>query len=184
LTNLATAGTFSEHPLSNPPAHNTKFRRVAAKRRNGIKKPSGVNRRKSTVKCVIQFGVRIPEDVKQALQFDSDNGNNLWKESKVKEIEALMGRNTLKYIESTAKKMREDGWDWAPLRMLFVCKQYGRRKARLVIGCHELDSENMDCYVSVLKNNSQRLLMSIASANKFVVLIGDIKIHSCMRTVT
>ena len=43
LTNLATVGTLSEHPLSNPPAHNTRFCRVAAKRRNGINKPSGVN---------------------------------------------------------------------------------------------------------------------------------------------
>ena len=58
--------------------------------------------------------------------------------------------------------------------MIFCCKQDGRRKARLVIGGHVLDSEDMDCYASVMKNISQRLLMVIASANNFDVLTGDI----------
>jgi hypothetical protein len=71
--------------------------------------------------------------------------------------------------------MKEDGYSWAPLRMLFVVKQDGRRKARLIIGGHVLDSENMDCYASVTKSISQRLLMIIALANKFGVLTGDIK---------
>jgi hypothetical protein len=37
-----------------------------------------------------------------------------------------------------------------------------------------LDSEDIDCYASVMKSISQRLLMFIASANYFDVLTGDI----------
>jgi hypothetical protein len=69
LANQATVGTLSEVPHSDPPAANTRFRRVSAKRaKSKLKKPSGVNRRKSKAVDVVQYGVKVPKNVPQALE--------------------------------------------------------------------------------------------------------------------
>ena len=42
----------------------------------------------------IKYGVRIPCCVKEALQHNNANSNDLWKEAIIKEISALMGHQT------------------------------------------------------------------------------------------
>ena len=59
--------------------------------------------------------------------------------------------------------------------MIFDMKQDSRRKARLVMGGHVLDSSTMETYASVMKAISERLLLVIASANNYELLAGDIK---------
>ena len=39
---------------------------------------------------VIKFGIRVPANVKQALLFDRENGNNKWAEAMEKEMKALI----------------------------------------------------------------------------------------------
>ena len=36
-----------------------------------------------------KYGVKIPQNVKEALEFDKENGNNKWEESKKLEIQSL-----------------------------------------------------------------------------------------------
>ena len=118
--------------------------------------------------------MRVPRSVEEALEFDKNNKNDFWKESIVREIEALMGHNTFKFLSKSAKTLKKEGFEWAPLRMIFDVKSDGRLKSRLVIGGHVLDSENLDTYASVMKAISQRLLMVIASANNYDAIVGDI----------
>ncbi len=106
---------------------------------------------------------------------DEFNKDDLWKEAIIKEISALMGRNTFEYLSGTWKSCQCEGYKFAPLRMIFDIKQDGRCKAQLVIGRHVLDSKNMDTYASVMKAISARLLMVIASNNDYEVMVGDIK---------
>ncbi len=160
-------------PLSEQPAlakqyPNVRMRRVA-------KKPTGQNRRNNSAMGSVKYGVKIPKNVKEALMIDKFNKDDLWKEAIIKEISALMGRQTFEYLSGTWKKRQQEGYKFAPLRMIFDIKQDGRRKARLVIGGHVLDSENMDTYASVMKAISARLLMVIASNNNYEVMVGDIK---------
>jgi len=123
----------------------------------------------------VKYGVKVPHNVKEALLFDKANGDNLWKEAIIKEVSAIMGQKTFEYLEGSYKNLKTKGFMFAPLRMIFDVKQDGRRKARLVIGGHVLDSENMDTYSSVMKAISARLLMVIAKANNYTVRTGDIK---------
>ena len=123
----------------------------------------------------LKYWVRVPKNVKEALEMDRKNGNDLWKEAITREISALMGHRTFRYLKDSARILKGKGYSFAPLRMIFDVKQGGRRKARLVIGGHVLDSTDMDTYASVMKAISQRLLMIIVLLNGHKVLTGDIK---------
>ena len=58
--------------------------------------------------------------------------------------------------------------------MIFTVKPDLRRKARLVIGGHVIDSEGHSTYASTVKLQSVRLLNLIAKANGLKCLSGDI----------
>ena len=58
--------------------------------------------------------------------------------------------------------------------MIFDVKVDLRRKARLVIGGHVVDSTVHEVYVSTMKSVSARFLMTIAAANDLDVMVGDI----------
>jgi hypothetical protein len=59
--------------------------------------------------------------------------------------------------------------------MIFDVKQDGRCKARLVIGGHVLDSDNMDTYSLIMNAIYAQLLMVIAKANDYTMRTGNIK---------
>ena len=74
--------------------------------------------------------------------------------------------------------------------MFFDVRVDLRRKARLVIGGHVINSSRHDVYVSTMKYFSDRILMTIAVANNLDLMTGDIvnaylnanteeKIYSC-----
>ena len=119
-----------------------------------------------------KYGVWIPRNVKEALEVDKKNGNNLWREAIVKEISALWDMKVFKLLGKGQKQKNDT--QFAPLRLLFDVKQDGRRKARLVIGGHVVDPTGYDTYASNMKTISARLLMLIASTNKYQVLSGNI----------
>jgi len=67
-----------------------------------------------------------------------------------------MGQKTFAYLEGSYKKLKSKEFQFAHLHMIFDVKQDGRCKARLVIGGHVLDSDNMDTHSSVMKAISAR----------------------------
>ena len=48
-----------------------------------------VQNTKSSMENTYKFGVRVPKTAKQALQFDKEGGNSLWKGSIEKEIKEI-----------------------------------------------------------------------------------------------
>ena len=58
--------------------------------------------------------------------------------------------------------------------MFFDVRVDLRRKARLVIGGHVINSSRHDVYVSTMKYFSDRILMTIAVANNLDLMTGDI----------
>ena len=71
----------------------------------------------------INYGVRVPKNVQQALELDETNGNNLWCGATIKEVGALMGHKTFKYLKGNAKTLKQKVFGWAPLWMIFYIKQ-------------------------------------------------------------
>ena len=78
-----------------------------------------------------------------------------------------MGHQTFGFLNETWKQLKKGRYHFAPLRMIFDVKQDSHRKARLVIGEHILDADDMDTYFLVMKTILARLLVVIGKANKY-----------------
>ena len=151
-------------------------RRAVGKPKPGRSNSLSPNRRKSNVMGSFKYGIYVPRNVDDALAQDEKNGNSLWREAIIKELTSLMHMKTFKLIDKVnfAEIRKKEKYQYAPLRMIFDVKQDLRRKARLVIGGHVIDSTGLDVYASNMETISARVLMLIASANKQEVLTGDI----------
>lgn len=121
------------------------------------------------------YGIHVPKNVAHAKQIDEANGNTNWLDALRKETEALLEYKTFQPDDRTLKELKGDGYQKLPLRAIFTAKACGRHKARLVIGGHLVDSEDLDVYASNMKTVSSRVLLTIAAANDLTVVTGDIK---------
>jgi hypothetical protein len=81
----------------------------------------------------VKYGVRIPRNVREALLFDEENGDTLWTDAMSKEISALKHLNCFRVQERQNWNPRDEGYQYAPLRLIFDVKSDGRRKGAL--GC-------------------------------------------------
>jgi len=138
-----------------------------------LKKPSGRDRRPDN-SSGLKYGIRVPRNAKEALEFDEENGNTLWRDAILKELKALMEMEVFEKFPCSVRQARGKGFQFAPLRMIFDVKVDLRRKARLVIGGHVVDSSGHEVYASTMKSVSARVLMTIATANNLDVMVGDI----------
>ena len=100
----------------------------------------------------MMYGIKVPKSVKQALEFDKENNNDLWANAVKKEMDALYDMDTFKFVNAAHKFKTEEGWQFAPLRMIFEIKHDLRRKARLVIGRHVTDASGYDTYAATICN--------------------------------
>ena len=55
-----------------------------------ILKKSGGKERRAPNKSGLKYDIRVPRNAKEADQFDQENGNKLWTNEILKELEALM----------------------------------------------------------------------------------------------
>eukprot|EP00957_Ditylum_brightwellii_P106507 8126036-Ditylum_brightwellii.AAC.1 len=61
-------------------------------------------------------------------------------------MDALERLNDFEYYEASKRFQREEGWQFAPMQMMFNIKQDLCRKARFVIGVHIIDSLQHNTY--------------------------------------
>ena len=122
----------------------------------------------------MKYGIRFPRNTKEAVQFNKENGNLLWKNAILKELETRMSMKSFKELPSPLRKAGTKGFQFAPLRMVFDVKVDLRRKSRLVIGGHVVDSSGHNVYASTMKSVSARILMKITATNHLDVMMGDI----------
>ena len=148
-----------------------RFHRLCLTRLN---KPSGRDRR-SDDSSGLKYGIRVSRNAREAIQFDKENGNTLWRDAILKELEALMSMNLFKKFPSYLRKAKGKGFQFAPLRIIFDVKLDLRRKARLVIVGHIVNSTGHEVYASTMKSISSRVLMTISAANNLDVIVGDIE---------
>jgi hypothetical protein len=110
-----------------------------------------------------KFGVRIPNNTRQALLFDKENKNNKWGDAIAKEMSALDKLNCFRYHGPGKKFAKKEGWQYASVHMIYDIKQADlRHKARLVVGGHMIDSTMHTTYSSNVHNMSVRLMMLIS----------------------
>ena len=72
------------------------------------------------------------------------------------------------------RNSRAKGFQLVPLRMIFDNEVDLRRKVRLVIGVHVVNSSGHEVYVSTMNSVSAIILMTIAATNYLYAMTGDI----------
>jgi hypothetical protein len=82
-------------------------------------------------------------DIHDAMILDKNNNNGKWKESIQKEMGGIRDHGTFLFLPPGSEP--PEGYQEAPLRMIFSVKPDLRRKARLVIGGHKVDSTEYNC---------------------------------------
>ena len=78
-----------------------------------------------------KFGVEIPRSVKHALELDAKNGNNLWFEAIIKELNQLDDFKTFR-LRKPGESLK--GYKRIPYHFVFDVKHDGRHKCRAVVG--------------------------------------------------
>jgi hypothetical protein len=79
---------------------------------------------------IYKFGIQVPKGIKNAIDLDKKNGNQLWQEAIKRELKQLTDYQTFKVLDSG-----EDiptGYQKIPYHMVFDVKYDLRHKARLV----------------------------------------------------
>ena len=121
----------------------------------------------------IKYGIRVPNNVKEALFFDRENKNTLWNDSIKKEMAALDKAQVFQYMPGHYKIPKD--FQFAPLRVIFDIKQEDlRHKARLVAGGHVVDSSMYESYSSVVQTMTVRLLQTVTMKHDLKIITGDI----------
>ena len=122
-----------------------------------------------------KYGFVIPGSVRQALLLDRENKNNDWAEAIQKEMNALELMGCFEYHSPNHNFSKAEGWQFAPLQMIFDVKSEDhRKKARLVCGGHVVDSSNVEKYSSVTDGISIKLLFLIAAQKGLSIATGDV----------
>ena len=130
-----------------------------------------------------KYGVKIPHSTEEALSQDRSNGNTLWYDAIKKELDTLMSMSTLKFCHSPKEKeqlklkQHPDGaFQYVRTWMIFDVNTDGSRKARLFICGHMTKpDEDIECYSSMMRQESTRILLTIADADGYNVAVGDIE---------
>ena len=120
----------------------------------------------------LKYGVVVPQNVKQALAIDAENGDDVWLQAIRKEVASLLALDCFEFYAPDYKPSLE--YQFARLSMIFEVKQDGRRKARLVASGHMVDPMGINPRSTVVKGISVRLLDLIAHRDNLGVLCGDI----------
>ena len=93
--------------------------------------------------------------MREALDLDRLNGDHEWAESMQKEMDALDRLDCFACHDPNEELKKEEGWQWAPLTMIFDIKaEDKRKKSRLVCGGHVLDSNRIETCSSVANSTS------------------------------
>jgi hypothetical protein len=94
------------------------------------------------------FGIQVPKGIKNAIDLDKKNGNQLWQEAIKTELKQLTDYQTFIVLDSG-----EDiptGYQIIPYHMVFDVKYDLRRKARLVAGGNWTVNDKEDIYSGVV----------------------------------
>ncbi len=123
-------------------------------------------------KPVYMFGVLIPRNYQQAIEFDKANGNTKWQDATRLELEQINDYDT--FVDKGRGYIPGPGWKKITVHLVYACKHDGRFKARLVAGGHLTDTPIDSVYSSVVSLRGIRILVFLGELNECEVWATDI----------
>ena len=140
------------------------FAKLAKRQKMMIRLAKQTHRRELRTAPIYQFGVQVPRNHKEAVEFDRKAGNTLWQDSETLEIKQLQEYETFKPRGKYEGKI-PDGFKRIPYRVVYAVKHDGRRKSRLVAGGHVTAKPIDSVYSGVISLRSVRIIAFIAELN-------------------
>ena len=120
-----------------------------------------------------KYRIQIPKSVEEAYELDKQNGNKLWTNGIIEEMNkvkiAVQGSNT------TPDNLI--GYQEIALHMIFDIKlgENFRRKARMVAGGHTTKTPSSVTYSSVVSRDSVQIMLMIAALNNLDLQAANIE---------
>jgi hypothetical protein len=102
-----------------------------------------------------KFGIQVPKGIKNALNLDKKNGNNLWEEAIKTELKQLTDYETFIVLDSGEDIPK--GYQKIPYHIVFDVKYDLRHKARLVAGGNWTVNDKEDIYSGVVRMDTVRI---------------------------
>ena len=130
---------------------------------------SAVNQR--VQKSTHKFGIKVPRTVKEALEFDRENGNDLWK----KAIDKEMANVSVAFDILEEGKDPPPGYSKATCHIIFDVKMDFTRKARFVKDGHKTADPEGSRFAGVVSRESVRIALTYAALNGLDVCAADIR---------
>ena len=122
-----------------------------------------------------KFGIPIPNTIAEALHLDRIAGNSKWADAIAKEMGNLDRLKVFRYHPPSYIFPLDEGWQKAPLRMIFDIKNEDHRyKARLVVGGHKVDATGYNTFSSQVDGMSVLLLFLIAHHLGYQIWTSDV----------
>ena len=131
--------------------------------------------------AVYQFGFLIPEDYKQALELDEQNGNSKCYDAtklemdQINEYKVFQDHGKAQYDPKSRRVSKApNGYLKIRVHLIFAVKHDGRHKAILVAGGHLTPDPSESIYSGVVSIRSLRMIIFLAKLNNLEVCGGDI----------
>ena len=120
-----------------------------------------------------KYGVRIPKNIKKAIEIDKENGNTLWMDA----IKLEMQNVRIAFEEFDGDPNSLVGYTQITGHLVFDVKlgENFRRKARYCADGHKTGAPASVTYSTVVSRDSVRILLTIAALNNLDVLGADVQ---------
>jgi hypothetical protein len=102
-----------------------------------------------------KFGIQVPKGIKNAIDLDKKNGNQLWQEAIKTELKQLTDYQTFIVLHS-GEDIPKD-YQKIPYHMIFDVKYNLRHKARLVADYNWTVNDKEDIHSGVLLMDTARI---------------------------
>jgi hypothetical protein len=102
-----------------------------------------------------KFGIQVPKGIKNAINLDKKNGNNLWEEAIKTELKQLTDYET--FIVLNSGEDIPKGYQKIPHHIVCDVKYDLRHKARLVAGGNWTVNDKEDIYSGVVRMDTVRI---------------------------
>lgn len=122
-----------------------------------------------------KYGIKIPKSMKEAIAFDTENGNTLWYDAIMKEMKNV--RIAFQEYSGKVEDLKKAGYEQITCHIIFDVKlsEGFRRKARFVADGHKVETPPSVSYSSVVARDSVRICLMLAALNDLNVLCVDIQ---------
>ena len=118
-----------------------------------------------------KFGISLPNNVKEALQLNKENGNTLWADA----IATEMKKVKFAFMILDDGEMAPQDHQFVKCHMIFdIMMENFRRKARLVAGGHITTAPAAVTYANVVSRETVCIALNLAALNDLEVKCGDV----------